>query len=270
MFDVYMEGQSVDPRTRMRMMMALVASLAVTTAAGSMSWASGRLSIGTVGPPSFTAAELSLHTMVPMIRTDPPPAPKPTTEVAPAAVAARTTSNPRRGEPKTAPDDGAPTEAVSHRLTGSPDGSEDGERGIPGRDSRGCVGVGCVLDAPIGKPPEITVPSKTGTETKKKTRETFAVLKARGIYTPDPRTAVLAKTKTGLGSRRPGVVKVDFCVGPNGKVSSSKVTQRFSGDPEVDRICRAAVQKWRFKPARAGGKARTTCSDVTFRIEFDG
>ena len=51
MFEVYMEGHSVDPRMRARMMMALVASLAVTTAAGSLSWAAGRLSIGTVGPP---------------------------------------------------------------------------------------------------------------------------------------------------------------------------------------------------------------------------
>jgi len=269
MFDVYMEGQSVDPRTRMRMMMALVASLVVTTAAGSMSWASGRLSIGTVGPPSFSAAELSLHTMVPMIRMDPPPRPKaPSTDVAASAVAARTTPNPRRGEPKAESDDGAPTEQVSKNRVGSAEGSDDGEVGIPGPRSPGCVGVGCVPNAPIGKRPSIGVPSKPRTEPK--AREALSVLKARGIYTPDPTAAALAKTKTGLGSRAPGMVKVEFCVGPNGKVSSSKVTRRFSGDPAVDRICQAAVKKWRFKPARVGGKARTTCSDVTFRIEFDG
>lgn len=270
MFDVYMEGQSVDPRTRMRMMMALVASLAVTATAGSVSLAAGRLSIGTVGPPSFGAVELSLHSMAPMVRTDPPPRPKtPSTKAVASAVAARTTPNPRRGEPKAESNDGAPTEQVSKNPSGFESGSEDGEVGIPGPRSPGCVGVGCVPNAPIGKPSEIGVPSKTGAEPQK-AREALSVLKARGIYTPDPQAATLAKTKTGLGTRRPGSVKVAFCVGPNGKVSSSKIARRFSGDPEVDRICRAAVQKWRFKPARVGGKARTTCSDVTFRIEFDG
>lgn len=270
MFDVYMEGQSVDPRTRMRMMMALVASLAVTTVAGSMSFAAGKLSIGTVGPPSFGAVELSIHTMAPMVRTDPPERPKaPATQAAASAVAARTTPNPRRGEPKAESNDGAPTEAVSKHRSGAPSGSNNGEIGIPGPRSQGCVGVGCVPNAPIGTPPSGRIPNKTGGEPDK-AREALSVLKARGIYTPDPQAAALAKTKTGLGTRRPGMVKVSFCVGPNGKVSSSKVARKFSGDPEVDRICRAAVQKWRFKPARVGGKAHTTCSDVTFRIEFDG
>lgn len=270
MFDVYMEGQSVDPRTRMRMMMALVASLAVTTVAGSMSFAAGKLSIGTVGPPSFGAVELSIHTMAPMVRTDPPPRPKaPATKAAASAVAARTTPNPRRGEPKAESNDGAPTEQVSKNRAGFGSGSDEGEVGIPGPESRGCVGVGCVPNAPIGTRPLSRVPNKTGSGPQK-AREALSVLKARGIYTPDPQAAALAKTKTGLGTRRPGMVKVSFCVGPSGKVSSAKIARKFSGDPEVDRICRAAVQKWRFKPARVGGKARTTCSDVTFRIEFDG
>ncbi|MGH1340420.1 MAG: energy transducer TonB [Nannocystales bacterium] len=270
MFDVYMEGQSVDPRTRVRMMMALVASLSVTTVAGSMGWASGRLSIGTVGPPSFPTSELSLHTMAPMVRTDPPPRPKaPNTEVTPSAVAARTSPNPRRGEPKAESSDGAPTEQVSKSQVGAADGAEDGVSSIPGPRSPGCVGVGCVPNAPIGDPPW-TVDREKKQGKPDKAREALSVLKARGIYTPDPQAAALAKTKTGLGSRAPGTVKVEFCVGPSGKVSSAKVARRFSGDREVDRICRAAVEKWRFKPARVGGKARTTCSDVTFRIEFDG
>ncbi len=270
MFDVYMEGQSVDPRTRLRMMMALVASLTVTTAAGSMSWAVGRLSIGTVGPPSLSGVELSLHTMTPMVRIDPPPRPQtPSSEAAASAVAARSTPNPRRGEPSPPSEHGAPTEQVSEDPRGSESGSDEGDVGIPGPTSPGCVGVGCVPNAPIGAPPVIGMPNKSGGPSGQ-AREALSVLKARGIYTPDPKPSALAKTQAGLGNRRPGSVKVEFCVGPSGRVSSSKVTGRFSGDPEVDRICRAAVETWRFKPASVGGKARTTCSDVTFRIEFDG
>ena len=76
MFETYMEGHSVDPRVRARMMMALMASLLVTTAAGSMGWAAGRLSIGRVGPPAGTDfMQLTLWSEAPLPKADPPPAP---------------------------------------------------------------------------------------------------------------------------------------------------------------------------------------------------
>ena len=37
----------------------------------------------------------------------------------------------------------------------------------------------------------------------------------------------------------------------------------------VDRICRDTVKQWRFRPFKVDGKARKTCSTVTFDIRFD-
>lgn len=270
MFEMYMEGHAVDPRVRARMMMALLASLAVTSAAGSLSWAAGRLSIGTVGPPQGSEMlELTLMADMPPEQAKPPERAQSSSESEPSVAAAKMTTRPRRGERPTQ-EDGPPTEdAGARRSVGDPTGSETGEAGIPGPKAQpGCLGVGCVPNGPIGKPPSVGVPTKPRTVDTTE-RAPLSVLKARSIYTPDPPSAALAKTKTGLGSHAPGRVKVEFCVGTDGRVSSTKVTKRFGSDPEVDRICKAAVKKWRFKPARVAGKARTTCSDVTFDIRFD-
>lgn len=271
MFEVYMEGHSVDPRMRARMMMALVASLAVTTAAGSLSWAAGRLSIGTVGPPQGTdMLELSLLSDMPPQQAKPPERPEASeSETESSVAAAKMTTRPRRGETPSN-DDGPPTEDPGkHRSVGDSTGSDTGHTGITGiRNQRGCLGVGCVPNAPVGKSP-VHVPATRPRTVDTTERAPLSVLKARSIFTPDPSSAALAKTKTGLGSHAPGRVKVDFCVGTDGRVSSAKVTKRFGSDPEVDRICKAAVKKWRFKPARVAGKARTTCSDVTFDIQFE-
>ncbi len=272
MFEVYMEGHGVSPQQRARMMMALVASLAITSMAGTASWGAGKLSIGTVGPPQgLEVLELTLMTDMPPQQAEPPERAKdPEPESASSVAAARMTTRPRRGERKPSGDDGPPIEGAKDRgEVGVPEGDERGEIGIPGhRKQIGCLGVGCVPDGPITTPPQTGVPKKRGTQDTTE-RAPLSVLRARSIFTPDPRPAALAKTKTGLGSRAPGRVKVDFCVGTDGRVSSAKVAKRFGGDPEVDRICTAAVKTWRFKPARMGGKARTTCSDVTFQIQFE-
>lgn len=272
MFEIYMEGHSVDPRARARMMMALVASLVVTTAAGSMSWAAGRLSIGSVGPPQgIDFMELTLLTDAPLPKADPPPAPKrpESTDDAPSTAAAMTTVRPKKGDRAASDEGGPPTESGQPAKVGRPDGFEDGKAGIPGLTPRsGCLGVGCLPDAPIINRPPTGDPRPDEKDTTE--RAPLSVLRARAIYTPDPPVAALAKTKTGLGSRAPGRVKVEFCVGTDGRVRSSKVVQRFGSDPEVDRICLSAVKKWRFKPAQVDGRAKTTCSDVTFDIRFDG
>lgn len=274
MFEVYMEGHSVDPRVRARMMMALLASLAVTTAAGSLSWAAGRLSIGTVGPPQGSEMlELTLLSDMPPQQAKPPERVEETeSETESSVAAARMTTRPRKRGQEPASTDAAPTEAVGkQRSAGDPNGDENGDLGIIGnRNQIGCLGVGCVPDGPIIADPPIGGVRKPKTKDDATERAPLSVLKARSIYTPDPPSAALAKTKTGLGSHAPGRVKVEFCVGTDGRVSSAKVTKRFGSDPEVDRICKAAVKKWRFKPARVGGKARTTCSDVTFDIQFEG
>ena len=47
------------------------------------------------------------------------------------------------------------------------------------------------------------------------------------------------------------------------------MSRRFPGDTAVDAIVRKTVKRWRFKPWMVGGKARRTCSSVSFQIHFD-
>lgn len=273
MFEVYMEGHGVDPQQRTRMIMALMAALAVTVSAGSASWAAGRLSIGTVGAPrGQDVLQLSMAPDLPQTRHDPPPPPEKKASDETAVVArGKTTTQPRRKAASDEVPTEVPTEVTPRTRGVASEGTEDGDSGLVSlRNQAGCLGVGCVPDGPVIKDPIIRRQGRGKPPAAAKAREALSVMKARSVYTPDPAQAALAKTKTGLGSRGSGVVKVDFCVGPNGKVISSRVTKRFGGDAEVDQVCKAAVNKWRFKPALVGGKARTTCSEVTFNIQFDG
>jgi protein TonB len=94
-------------------------------------------------------------------------------------------------------------------------------------------------------------------------------MRAQAIYSPDPAPAQLRLTPTGRSSRRTGQSTVAFCVGTGGKVTEVRTTRRFPADPEVDRICRQTVEKWRFRPFIVDGRPRRTCSDVTFSIQFE-
>ncbi len=272
MFDVYMQGQGVDPRTRARMMMALVAAMGVTVSAAAASWAVGKMSVRRVGAPNPLAViELAMAVDLPQSQAEPPPRPEP---VEPAAAA---TSPAATGASQPAPDE-APTETPSElpsprtQPASTPEGGEGvpGVPGVPGLGGPGCLGAGCVPGGPPRPPRRVGVFTPRQTETDTTVREPLSSIRVRSLYTPDPKTADLAKTKTGLGARRPGTVEVEFCVGPNGRVANAKVVHGFSGDPGIDRVCKNAVKSWRFKPAQLNGKARTVCSEVSFEIRFDG
>ncbi len=270
MFDVYMEGQRVDPRLRARMMMAVLAATAVTMAAGAASWTMGRLSVSSVGAPQ--ARDVLELALVPdfIHRSEPPPRPeRPEPEVKAAAAAMSPDAGRKSAAPtesvEVAPTDDLTIGTATPRRTPVGIGSGGGGPGVPGPKQQGCVGPGCLPEIKrIGDPPPRRRPSEKAVE-----RAPLSVLKARSIYSPDPKASDLAKTKTGLGARRPGTVKVEFCVGPRGMVASAKIKRRFGSDPGVDKVCLDAVKRWRFKPARIDGKARTTCSDVTFDLRFE-
>jgi protein TonB len=92
---------------------------------------------------------------------------------------------------------------------------------------------------------------------------------SQGVYTPDPPEKKLQATKAAMFDKRPGSVKVGFCVAPSGKTTEVKIKKRFPGDPKVDQICMDTVKKWRFKPFLVGGKPLKTCSTMTFDIKFN-
>jgi protein TonB len=99
--------------------------------------------------------------------------------------------------------------------------------------------------------------------------EPISSVRSRAIYDPDPDGKELQATKAAKFDKRPGSVKVGFCVGPTGKVKDVKVTKKYPHDPQVNRICSDTVAKWRFKPRLVGGKPIESCSAVTFDIRFE-
>ena len=77
------------------------------------------------------------------------------------------------------------------------------------------------------------------------------------------------KLKAATFDKRPGSVKVAFCVDASGKSTDVRVSKKFPNDPAVDQICADTVKKWRFKPFIVDGKPKKTCSEAIFEISFD-
>jgi TonB family protein len=92
-------------------------------------------------------------------------------------------------------------------------------------------------------------------------------VRAHATFSPDPPLHELARTQAA-SIHRDAVVTVSFCVDVQGRAADVRV-RAGSGDPEVDRICRATVLRWRFRPMLVDGAPRRTCTRVTFEIGFE-
>jgi protein TonB len=265
MFDVYIQEQSLDPHLRRRMMGAITTAVVMTLSAGLVAWSADKMKISGVAPPqAYDLVMLSLN-------PPPPPPADPPQRVEPKSVGQTKTetamkANPKpavasaesfleeRGSTRVGTDDGTDdhdgdptgTDDVTHRIFGS------GKTGMP------CLaGMACDERIPDRSPPPapkaVTLPPG----------------KLRTLFAPNPPQAELARTRTGMTSRRNGTVLVEFCIGTRGTVDSAKVSKRFPGDSAVDAIVRNTVKRWRFQPWVIGGKPRPTCSSVSFQIHFD-
>lgn len=270
-FSTYLAGHRVDPRARQRLIVAAIASTVTVAVAGAFGWTADKLGIQPVDAP--TAHQTIMLEVGP---PPPPPAPPPEQPSGGSAVS---------DEPP--PDDAPPQRVAPRSETPAADTDDDavdldkpptgvpgpvgvpGPTGIPGPG----VGKGPGLDGGFGrgcptckrKPPLPISEDPAGPVTKP-----VSVVKANAIFTPDPDQKALSRTKTGL--MRPSgksTTKVSFCVTTKGSVSDVQTVQRYPGDPEVDRICRDAVKKWRFRPLQVGGRAHKTCTTTTFVIEFE-
>ncbi len=91
-------------------------------------------------------------------------------------------------------------------------------------------------------------------------------LMSRAIYYPDPNPKVLAQTKTEKNRPMRGKTSVAFCVDHTGRTRDIRTTRRFPNDAEIDRICRAAVARWRFVPR---SPHKVSCTTVTFHLIFE-
>jgi TonB family protein len=91
-------------------------------------------------------------------------------------------------------------------------------------------------------------------------------VRAHAIHDPDPNVAQLAQTDAAQWMERIHAT-IYFCVDTTGYVVDHRVLDS-SGDPEVDDICFAAVDGWRFHPFLVDGELTKVCTTVTFDIGF--
>lgn len=268
MFDVYLEARSIDPRSRSRLMLSALAAAAACTVLGGMLWTGSKLGITRVGAPQADATLLVQGIATPL----PPPAMPASPKGTPAAAAderlpdeATPNLDPDRlPEPELEP---APTHVWPHAGA-----SIDGRRGVPDGILRVPGGAACVVPpcaagsatGEIGR----AVPPVRSPPTRERT-EPIEAVKAHAIFAPDPAQRALAQTLTGRTTRQSGRSTVSFCIDERGKVTDVRTRRRFSGDPQIDQICRETVSRWRFRPFLARGRAHRTCTETTFHIQFE-
>lgn len=256
---------------RRRLMASALMAATLSMGLGLLSWTADKLGISAVTPPKHMYS-VTLQVLEP----PPPPAAAPPL---PAAAATRDDT------PRSAPDevvpiepDEAPTEVVPIDLNARPQarvavptnagpsgGGGGGGPGVPGVGGR-CLLPPCIgTTQVIGRPP-VPHPVQPAVEP---VQAPIKAVMASSIFTPDPDQLRLSRTATGRTHRRPGKTTVSFCINGDGKTYEVRTRKGFSGDTEVDEICRATVGRWRFSPQRVAGKARSTCTSVTFDIRFE-
>lgn len=79
----------------------------------------------------------------------------------------------------------------------------------------------------------------------------------------------LRKTRTARFNRHKGSNVTSYCVGTDGRTTHVQTRRGFPGDPEVDRICRETVEKWRFAPILdEHGRPIELCREAEFELDF--
>ncbi len=272
-FETLLVDTAIIDQRRRRMMASLLMAATLSMAAGTAMWLGDKLGISAVPPPTNAyAVTLSLQL------APPPPRALPERPKGEAAADPKRTESQAQVQPEPeVPEEVAPLDLddppVRRTSTPGPSTTTTTTGGGPSKGlglggGGGIGGPGCLLPpcTKIGQPPRIPPVSTPRIPV---VATPLRAAMARALYSPNPDSKKLARTKTGLTHRSPGRSTVSFCIDPGGRTSDVETRRPFRGDAQVDRICRETVQKWRFKALRVGGKARKSCTQVTFDIEFD-
>jgi protein TonB len=258
---------------RRRLMMGAMSAAVVSMTLGMASWTADKLGISPVAPPKHTYA-----VTLDLLEAPPPPSPPP--PVRGAIVENDDSKNDAADPEEPVPPEieEVPTEVMKIDLDARPQahvpvpsgvagagGGSSGPPGVPGGSGTRCPLPPCIGTQAIGRP-MIPQPKPPASEP---VQAPIKAVMATSIFTPDPDKARLSRTTTGRMDPRPGKTTIAFCIDGNGKTFDVRTRRGFPGDAEVDEICRTTVAKWRFSPQRVAGKARTTCTAVTFDIRFE-
>jgi TonB family protein len=262
-FEATLSSAAPDRQRIQRLCFATLLSVGLTTAGLAGSWALEQLGVERVGGPrsAFELVEFSLLAPKPV---DPPPPPP---DIEPVLGGGGGDPGPKREIIEEPSSTGIEADPPSHRI---PDiGARGGdESGIP---SGGGCPAGICGTGPISS---TTGPGCVGPHCSVAKRPDPAPVKVafsalHCLACSDPDHAELRQTASSR-RKQGGNVALRFCVDARGRVDADSidVTQSF-GDDDVDRIARAAVSRWHFKPMQIAGEPRRACSETRFRITFD-
>lgn len=259
-FDTYLETHRPNPRRTAMLTFAGALALTGTTLLLAAGWFAGKLQVARVDPPTVDYILLSLSVDEPLPPPPPPPPPPGSSDAADDEPVDDEDIIPE-DDIDEAPDEVPEAIPRAKSPAGHPEGQVGGipggkPGGIPGGDPKALVG---------GRGPVISVAPKTPAPVVKKP---LAAVMARAVYSPDPDQKLLAQTKAARFDKRNGKNKTSFCINSQGRVVDIKTKARFPGDPQVDKIIRDTIAKWRFKPFEIGAKKVKTCTERTFLIKF--
>ncbi|MFO7566628.1 MAG: energy transducer TonB [Enhygromyxa sp.] len=274
MFEATLHAADPDRQRLQHLTLAAAIAIAASAAAAASVWTLERLNIDRIGGPAQKLELAHLSLLPPPKPVAPPPPPPELREsnsgAGPTSTAAAVTKPSVESLTEQAPS------ATSPRESKLDVGSQD--RGIPdfnagpgcpgglclGSEHRGettpCLGPRCGTDDTISG-------SGSGSADPAPAEVEFSAL--RCLACGDPDRAALRKTAAAT-QRRNGKVVARFCVDHSGRVEARSIEiSRSHGDPAVDRITTAALQRWRFSPMKVGNTPRRACSSATFNIRFD-
>lgn len=261
-FDTYLDTHK--PNHKRTAMLTLAGALAVTgtTLLLSAGWIAGKLQVARVDPPTVEYVLLSLSVDEPMPPPPPPPPPPGSDDP--------DDQEPEDTDPDEIPDEPDPLEEPDEMPTSIPKAKQPAGHpagqvgGIPGGKPGGIPG-GNPSSTLIPKGPAIAmVPTKEAPAIKKP----LSSVMASAVYSPEPDQRLLATTKAARYDKRNGRNTTAFCISTSGRVEKVRTKSKFPGDPQVDKIIRDTIKKWRFRPLQVGGKPAKVCTERTFLIKF--
>jgi len=253
MFEHYLTHHRGDPKGRLRLFLFGNVSAVATVGMLAFNYVTERLHIAQVNAPSSPYIMFQMSSE--LLAALPPPPP------------------PQIGRPEQRHEskDRQSNDGVPIEKSSPPRARQDSGRS---RNQRVDKAETCLLWTPPERSAtkSIILPTRVARShqpTPPRAHEPFPYVRARCDFCPSPDPKQLSSTRNGMFRRRNGRNKTMFCMDTTGKVSSVRTVQSFPGDEQVDAICRSTVQKWRVRPLKIDGRARKTCSTVTFHLLYE-
>lgn len=250
MFDHYLTHQQPDRKRQRLLSIALFVSTTGTLLSVLFMYIMGKFAIEGVSPPTIS------YIMVQMSADEPPPPPPPPP---PPAAAEEPVEEEVIEEEEPLDEEIIQPKEVKEKI---PEVTKKRVSKLRGG------GVGGMIGGMPGGSGSMFGGISTKAKGRQSAKKPISAVMEQAIYAPSPDQKLFQSTKTGRFSKTPGATVVSFCIASTGKVVDVRTKRGFPGDPQIDKIVRDQVKKWRFRPFKVAGKAMKTCTDYKFKVKF--